>query len=216
MAEDIRVVIVEDQTELRDGLSVLIGGTAGYRVAGAYPSMEAVASEPVMVEPPHVALLDIVLPGASGIEGVSWFKTTYPTIHILMLSVYGDSDNVFEAICAGASGYLLKDTPPSKLLDAIREVRDGGAPMSPDVARRVVTMFQRVLSGRRDEVRSLTPREVEVLRLLADGHTYRSAAAALAVSPETIHFHVGNIYEKLHVASRSEAVLKAFRSGVLR
>ena len=211
---EIRVVIVEDQLDLRDGLAALINGTPGFRTTGAFGSMEqAIAS---LREEPDVALLDIGLPGASGIDGVRWFQATHPAVQLLMLSVYGDNDNVFEAICAGASGYLLKDTPPAKLLEAIREVREGGAPMSPDIARRVVTMFQTLQSAPRGDVKRLTPRELEVLRLLAEGHTYRSAAAALSVSPETIRFHVGNIYAKLHVDSRSEAVLKAFRSGLLR
>jgi DNA-binding NarL/FixJ family response regulator len=131
-----------------------------------------------------------------------------------MLTVYSDNERIFEAICAGACGYLLKDTPPARLLDGIREARDGGSPMSPDVARKVVTMFQKTAPPRTDPHR-LTPRELDVLHLLADGHSYKTAAVAISLSQDTIRFHVRSIYEKLHVHSKSEAVLKAFRSGML-
>jgi DNA-binding NarL/FixJ family response regulator len=213
-SDEIRVALVEDQKPLRDGLAALIGGTPGYRVVGSFGSMEEALAR-IFWDRPDVALLDIELPGMSGIEGVRRLKTREPALQILMLTIYGDDEHVFEAICAGASGYLLKDTPPVKLLEAIHELRAGGAPMSPDVARRVVTMFQTVVPVRTNEP-VLTGREMDVLRLLAAGHTYKTAAADLSISPETIRFHVRNIYEKLHVESRSEAVLKAFRSGLLR
>jgi DNA-binding NarL/FixJ family response regulator len=139
----------------------------------------------------------------------------YPALKVLMLTVYADNEHIFEAICAGASGYLLKDTPPTKLLEAISELRDGGAPMSPEIARKVVTMFQKVAPPKREDHR-LSAREIEVLQLLADGHGYKTAAHSLSVSVDTIRFHVRNIYEKLHVHSKSEAVLKAFRNGILQ
>ena len=150
----------------------------------------------------------------SGIEGVRRLKASHPATHILMLTVHDDDHHIFEAICAGASGYLLKDTPPVRLVEAIREVHAGGAPMSPNIARRVVTMFQRIAPPR-DSPADLTRRELEVLRLLADGHSYKTAADALSVSLDTLRSHIRNIYDKLHVHSKSEAVLKAFKTGLL-
>lgn len=212
MPRNIRVGIVEDQKPAREGLAALIGGTSGFAITGSYGSVEA-ALEDLAVAAPDVLLLDIQLPGLSGIEGVRRFKALRPELQILMLTVYADNDHIFEAICAGACGYLLKDTPPTRLLEALREVREGGAPMSPEVARKVVTMFQKAAPPRGEH--ALSPRELEVLRLLADGHSYKTSAHALGLSEDTIRFHVRNIYEKLHVHSKSEAVLKAFRSGLL-
>jgi DNA-binding NarL/FixJ family response regulator len=214
MPKEITVAIVEDQQRTREGLAALIGGTRGYRIVGQFASMEE-ALRKLGWEPPDVALLDIGLPGMSGIEGVRRLKAQWPTLQILMLTVYADNEHIFEAICAGACGYLLKDTPPPKLLEAVRELCEGGAPMSPEIARKVVTMFQTVAPPKTEEHR-LSPRELEVLKLLADGHSYKTAAQVLSVSQDTIRFHIRHIYEKLHVHSKSEAVLKALRSGILR
>jgi DNA-binding NarL/FixJ family response regulator len=213
VAEPVRVAVVEDLEQTRRGLAALIGGTPGYRVMGAFGSMEE-ALRRLDGEPPDVALLDIGLPGMSGIEGVRRLKARHPGVQILMLTVYADNDHVFEAICAGACGYLLKDTPPTRLLEAIRELHEGGAPMSPEIARKTVTMFQRVAPPRSEDGR-LSARETEVLRLLAEGHSYKTAAAELNVSLDTIRFHVRHIYEKLHVHSKSEAVAAALRSGLV-
>lgn len=213
MTEPIRVAIVEDRKQTREGLAALIDGTPGYRTVGSYGSMEE-ALPRVKAAPPEVMLMDVGLPGMSGIEGVRVLKERLPDLQILILTVYGDDDHVFEAICAGAHGYLVKDTPPDRLLEAIRELRTGGAPMSPEVARKVVTMFQKIAPPRSEDHR-LSARELEVLKLLAEGHSYKTAAARLAVSLDTVRFHVRNIYEKLHVHSKSEAVVKALRSGML-
>jgi DNA-binding NarL/FixJ family response regulator len=214
MSKEIKVAIVEDQKHTREGLATLINGTPGYRIVGKFASMEEALAK-LEWEPPDVVLVDIGLPGMSGIEGVRRLKARWPTLLILMLTVYADDEHIFEAICAGACGYLLKDTPPPKLLDAIHELREGGAPMSPDIARKVVTMFQQVIAPKTEE-HHLSSRELEVLKLLADGHSYKTAADALSISLDTIRFHIRNIYEKLHVHSKSEAVLKALRSGLLR
>jgi DNA-binding NarL/FixJ family response regulator len=214
MERDVRVAIVEDQRGLRDGLVALIGGTEGFTLVGAYGSMEE-ALPRFETDPPDVLLADIGLPGMSGIEGVRLLKARFPALQILMLTVYADNEHVFEAICAGACGYLLKDTPPTKLLEALRELRQGGAPMSPEIARRVVEMFQRVAPPPPKAPHRLSPREVEVLKLLAAGHVYKTAAAELDLSLDTVRFHIRNIYEKLHVHSKSEAVLIALRSGIL-
>jgi DNA-binding NarL/FixJ family response regulator len=211
--DEIAVALVEDQKGARDALAALIAATAGYRVTGAYESMEA-AFPGIDRDPPHVVLADIGLPGMSGVEGVRILRERHPDLQILMLTVYDDRGHVFEAICAGACGYLLKDTPPGRLLEAIREVHAGGAPLSPEIARKVVAVFRSTAPPPREDCR-LSPRETEVLRLFAEGHSYKTAADALSVSTDTVRFHIRKIYDKLHVHSKSEAVLKAFRTGLL-
>lgn len=213
-AADIRVAIVEDQRRTREGLGALIAGTPGLRVCGAYGSMEQ-ALTGLGAAPPDVMLMDIGLPGMSGIDGVRRLRERWPALRILMLSVHGDDDHVFEAICAGACGYLLKDTPPHKLLEAIAQVHGGGAPMSPDVARRVLVMFQRFAPPHGVE-HDLTARELDVLRQLSAGLGYKQIAAALQMSLDTVRFHLRNIYGKLHVHSKSEAVMAAVRRGIVR
>lgn len=215
MNGDVRVAIVEDQRGLRDGLSAMIGGTPGFALVGAFGSMEDALVE-LEVDPPDILLADIGLPGMSGIEGVKRLKARFPALQIVMLTVYADSDRVFAAICAGACGYLLKDTPPTRLLEALRELREGGAPMSPEIARQVVEMFQKTAPPPATAPHRLSSREVEVLKLLAEGHVYKTAAAELDLALDTVRFHVRNIYEKLHVHSKSEAVLVALRQGILR
>ena len=211
---EIRLAIVEDQEQTRQGLAILLGGMPGCRLIGAFESMERALRE-LKNEPPDVALLDIQLPGMSGIEGVRQLKKIFPSLQVLMLTVFADNDHVFEAICAGASGYLLKDTPPERLTEAIRELHAGGAPMSPEIARKVVGMFGKVAPPRKEEHR-LSPREVELLKLLAEGHSYKTAAKALSISIDTVRFHIRNIYDKLHVHSKSEAVILALRQGIVR
>ena len=211
---EIRLAIVEDQEQTREGLAILLRGMPGCRLVGAFESMERALRE-LKNEPPHVALLDIQLPGMSGIEGVRLLKERFPDLQVLMLTVFADNDHVFEAICAGASGYLLKDTPPERLTEAIRELHAGGAPMSPEIARKVVGMFGKVAPPRKEEHR-LSPREVELLKLLAEGHSYKTAAKALSISIDTVRFHIRNIYDKLHVHSKSEAVIQALRQGIVR
>jgi DNA-binding NarL/FixJ family response regulator len=211
--DEIRVALVEDQASTREALTTLIDGTPGYRMVGAYESMEA-ALVGLPKQVPDVLLSDIGLPGISGVEGVRRLKERLPELQILMLTVYDDRDHVFEAICAGACGYLIKDTPPPRLLAAIRELHGGGAPLSPEIARKVVNVFQKTAPPEPDQ--RLSPRETEVLRLFADGHSYKTAADALSVSTDTVRFHIRKIYDKLHVHSKSEAVLKAFRRGLLQ
>ena len=211
--KEIKVAIVEDQKQTREGLAALIGGTRGLRTVGAWASMEE-ALPRIQRDTPHVLLMDINLPGISGIDGVERVKAVLPAVQILMLTIYDDNDRVFDAICAGACGYLLKDTPPSKLVEALREAHEGGAPMTAEIARKVVTMFQSTTRKKTDH--RLSARELEVLKLLADGHTYKTAADTLSVSVDTMRFHTRNIYNKLQVHSKSAALLKAFRTGILR
>jgi DNA-binding NarL/FixJ family response regulator len=213
MTAEIRVAIVEDLQRTRTLLATFIDAAGDCRIIGSFTSMEE-ALPALDGQPADVVLADIGLPGMSGIEGVRRLKTASPDTQVLMLTVYDDNAHIFEAICAGASGYLLKDTPPDRVLGAIRELRAGGAPMTPEIARKVVAMFQRVAPPRDDSER-LSPREVEVLKLLADGHSYKTAADALKVSIDAVRFHIRHIYDKLHVHSKSEAVLKAFKSGIV-
>jgi DNA-binding NarL/FixJ family response regulator len=208
----IRVMLVEDQPRLREGLALLIDGTPGLHTAGSFGCMED-ALRGLAAARPDVAMVDLGLPGMSGIEGTRAIREQAPLTHVLILTVHDDDAHVFEAICAGASGYLLKDTPPPQLLAAIRELASGGAPMSPAIARRVVSTFHKVAPPVADQ--RLSPRETEVLDLLAQGHSYKTAAAALAVSIDTVRFHVRHIYDKLHVHSKSAAVRTALRHGLI-
>jgi DNA-binding NarL/FixJ family response regulator len=203
----IRVAIIEDEREIRECLTLLVNGTEGYSCTGSYRSMEE-ALEKISRHVPDVVLSDIGLPGMSGIEGVRLLKERHPDLLVLMLTVYDDDERIFDAMCAGACGYLLKKTPPARLLDSLREVVAGGAPMSPEVARRVIALFREVRPPERAEYH-LTPHETRLLKLFVEGHNYKTAAAELHVSVNTVNFHVRSIYDKLQVHSRSEAVVKA-------
>ena len=209
----IQVAIVEDQREIREGLALLIGTSLGFRCVGAWRTMEeAVAA--VGARPPDVLLVDLELPGMSGIEGIRILKEQHPTLPLLVLTVYDDDDRIFHAVCAGACGYLLKKTPPGRLLEAISEAVEGGSPMSPAVARRVLELFRQHRPPEQS-AHELTPHQVRLLRLFVEGHNYKSAAVELRVSVNTIAFHVQQIYGKLQVHSKSEAVAKALRAGIL-
>jgi DNA-binding NarL/FixJ family response regulator len=164
--------------------------------------------------PPDVALLDIGLPGMSGIAGIEPLKARYPSVLVLMITVHDDDERIFEAMCAGACGYLLKKTPPETLVESVREVMAGGAPMSPEVARRVVELFRRFQPPKRADYH-LTPYELRVLGMLVDGHNYKTAAAELGLTVHAVSFHMRHVYEKLRVHSKSEAVAKALRQGLL-
>jgi len=209
----IRVAIVEDDRATREGLAMLIDGTPGYRSVGKYRSVEEALSSTGR-ETPHVLLLDIHLPGMPGSEGIGPLKEKYLSVQILMLTINADEDNVFESICNGACGYLLKNTPPAKLLEAISETHSGGAPMSPEIARKVVSLFQKTGPPEKlDE--QLTPQEMRLLKLLVEGNTYQGAADLLKISIHTARNYIRNIYDKLHVHSKSEAVTKALRSRII-
>lgn len=209
-----KAAVIEDQREIREGLQALIDGTAGYSCTGAFRSMEE-ALPGIAHEMPAVILVDIGLPGISGIEGIPLLRERYPEARILVLTIYDDDDRIFSALCAGACGYLLKKTPPARLLECLKEAVEGGGPMSPEVAGRVIKLF-RDFRPRGQTDHDLTPHEVRLLGLLAEGHNYKTAAAELKVSVNTISFHMKHIYEKLHVHSKSEAVAKALRVGIVR
>ena len=207
------VAIIEDRTEIRDGLARLIAQTEGFECSGAYRSMEeALAKLPENL--PDIVLSDIGLPGMNGIEGVRILKEKYPNLLVLMLSVYDDNDRIIEAICAGASGYLLKNTSTAKLIASIKEVLSGGAPMSPEIARRVMELFRQNPPPKQVEY-DLTPHESRLLKMLVEGHNYKTAAATLGLSVNTISFHMRHIYEKLQVHSKSEAVAKALKHRIV-
>jgi DNA-binding NarL/FixJ family response regulator len=207
----IRVAVIEDQRRTREGLVALISGSPGMRIVGQFSSGED-ALERIATLQVDVVLLDLGLPGISGIEVVGRLRELLPHLPILILTIHGEHRYVFDALCAGACGYLLKDVEPDRLLGAIRELHAGGAPMSPEVARRVVLMFQKFAPPRPEDP-PLSDRAMEVLRLLAEGHSYKTTADKLGVSVDAVRFHVRNIYEQLHVHSKSEAVTKALKSG---
>jgi len=209
-----KVAIVEDLREIREGLGRLIGATPGYRCTGIYGSMEE-ALEKIPYNLPDIVLSDIGLPGIDGIEGIRILKERHPELLILMLTVYDDNERIFDALCAGACGYLLKKTPSTKLIDCLKEASEGGSPMSPEVARRVITLFREVRPPARVDY-ELTPHETRLLRMLVEGHSYKTAAAELNVSVNTVKFHLRHIYEKLQVHTKSEAVAKALRHGLTR
>jgi DNA-binding NarL/FixJ family response regulator len=209
----ISIVLVEDDRRIREGLRVLLEGTSGFSCINAWRSMEEALAHhwnPI----PAVALIDIGLPGISGIEGLTLLRERYPAVALVVLTVFHDDERIFNALCAGACGYLLKGTPPARILESIREVVAGGAPMSPEIARRVVNLFRTVRPPEQSDY-SLTPHELRILKLLVDGHSYKSAASEMDTTFHTIAFHVQNIYQKLQVHSKSEAVAKALRSRLI-
>jgi DNA-binding NarL/FixJ family response regulator len=207
------VATIEDRREIREGLATLIDDTPGFHCVGRYRSMEE-ALDGFRIRPADLALVDIELPGMSGLEGMRLLREQYPKMLLLMLTVYDDDERIFEALCVGACGYLLKKTPPARLIESLREAIDGGAPMSPDVARRVIRLFRDVRPPEKSDY-DLTPHEIRLLKLMVDGHSYKSAATLLHVTPHTVSFHLRRIYEKLEVHSKSEAVAKALRSRLV-
>ena len=209
----LRVVIIEDEREVRDGLALLINGTQGLRCEKSYRSMEDALSR-IDGDAPDVVLTDLRLPGMSGIDGIRALRERFPQVPILALTIYDSDAQVFDALCAGASGYLLKNTPPGRLLESLEDVARGGAPMSPEVARRVVRLFHAFRPPARAEY-NLTPQQNELLRLLVDGHHKKTAAHEMGISVNTVSFHLKNIYEKLQVHSKSEAVAKALRERII-
>lgn len=213
-ATPLKVAIIEDMRGIRESLALLIDGTPGYRAVGAFRSMEEALLQ-LDRALPDVALVDIGLPGMSGLEGISRLKEQYPHLHILMLTVYDDDERIFQALCAGACGYLLKKTPPRILLESLSEAASGGAPMSPEVARRVITLFREFRPPAQADY-ELSPHETRLLKLLVEGHNRKTAATVLGVSVNTVAFHMKRIYEKLQVHSRSEAVAKALRHRIVR
>ncbi len=208
----IRVTIVEDDDEIRNGLCWLLNHSQDFACMGTCRNC-AEALKGIEENTPDVILMDIGLSGKSGIECAQTIKDIYPRVEILMVTVYTDDEKVFQSIRNGAVGYILKNTSPEKLLDAIREAHRGGAPMSPEIARKVIKYFRG--SDATELTAPLSDREIEVLQCLVDGHSYKSIAENLFISVHTVRFHLHNIYEKLHVRSRAELVAKTVRSKLL-
>jgi DNA-binding NarL/FixJ family response regulator len=211
--DQINVTLIEDERDVREGLTVLINGSPGFRCAAAFRTMED-ALRSIGGRVPDVVLTDIGLPGMSGIDGTKVLKERYPNLPVVALTVYDDDDDVFAALCAGASGYLLKNTTPVRLLESLKEVASGGAPMSPSIAHRVIRLF-RNFRPPETSTHNLTSQETQLLKLIVDGHTYKTAAGELNIAVRTVSFHLQNVYRKLQVHSKTEAVAKALREHLV-
>ncbi len=205
----IKVAIVDDDEGIRTSLAALIRRASALKLAGDYPDAETALKE-IPRHPPDVVLMDINLPGIKGVECVRQLKSAMPGVQFLMLTVYEDSDSLFNSLKAGASGYLLKRTASARLLEAIRDVHGGGSPMTPQLARRVVQFFSKPAEGELS-VSRLTPGEREFLNQLANGYAYKEIADRMKISIDTVRSYVRTVYEKLHVHSRTEAVVKYLR-----
>lgn len=205
----IKVAIVEDNEKIREGLAALIDGSEGFQCTAAYETAEE-ALRHLRVYNPDVVLMDIQLPKMSGIECVARLKEQGSEAQIMMLTVYEDDDKVFKSIVAGATGYILKRTPPVELLEAIRDLHEGGSPMSDQIARKVVKAFQEMGKSSK-ETENLSDRELEILSYLAKGYQDKEIAEHFFLSIKTVRTHLRNIYQKLHVRSRTEAVLMYLR-----
>ena len=206
----IKVAIVEDNSALRLSLEQLFSKTQGMQCVASLSNLMNVLSEFKKSEP-DIVLMDIGLPGISGIEGVRTVKSNFETIQVLMFTVFEDDEKIFDAIRAGASGYLLKKTPPEDIIEAVKELHEGGAPMSPSIARKVIHAFQSQPSQAITDYQ-LTGREKEILYSLVDGLSYKKIAEKYFVSISTIRTHISNIYQKLHVNSKSQAVAKVLQN----
>lgn len=214
-----RLILYEDNAGLRASLGQFLAGAPGLVLVGAFGSCAQAGPDARRLRP-DVVLMDIDLPGCSGIEGLRQVKAAAPATHVVMLTVFDDNDRVLDAICAGADGYLLKKTPPARLLDAIAEVQAGGAPLTPAVARQVLRLFPRPGAPVRPPhpapapAPDLSARELEVLGLLVEGYSYKMLADKCFISLDTVRSHIKKIYEKLHVRSATAAVSKALRDGL--
>lgn len=205
---NISVAIVEDDPDIRAMLSFIVDRSPGYSCNQSFFDCESAIPE-IVKTPPDVVLMDIGLPHMSGIEGVRILKEALPETDFMMLTIQDDDDSVFNSLCAGATGYLLKDTPPAELLQSIKEVREGGSPMSSTIARRITESFRPATTS------PLTKRESEILEKLCDGGNYKAIAEALFISGNTVRAHIKSIYRKLHVTSRAQAVRTALRNKLI-
>lgn len=208
----INVIVYEDNARLRESLLLLLENDTTYHVVGAYANCNHVQAD-IIKDNPHLVIMDIDMPGVNGIEGVRTIKENSPEVKVIMHTVFEDDSRIFDSICAGADGYMLKNTSPSKLLDSLKEVMEGAVPMSPFVAKRVFQHF-RTLEITPDY--NLTKREKEILELLVKGNSYKMIAAELMISIDTVKKHLQNTYHKLHVSCGTEAVAKAIRQKIVK
>lgn len=207
--EEIKVTLVEDNDKIRNGLAMLINGSDGYACVSTYSNGED-ALKTIPIDRPDVVLMDINLPGISGIECVEKLKEKLPDLQIMMITVYEEDEQIFKSLLAGASGYILKRTPPAELLEAIKELHEGGSPMSVQIARKVVDAFRKIGKSSK-ETENLSEREMEILSSVAKGFQDREIAEKYFLSVKTVRTHLRNIYKKLHVRSRTEAALVYLR-----
>jgi DNA-binding NarL/FixJ family response regulator len=210
---DLRIIVIEDLREIREGLAALINGTEGFKCVASFGSMETALAR-IERERPDAILTDLGLPGMSGTDGIPHLRQIFPEIPIVALTIYDNDTEIFNALCNGANGYLLKNTPPARLLEALKEVVEGGSPMSPAIASRVVNLFRTFRPPETVDC-GLTPQETELLKLLIEGHHKKTAAREMNISIHTVSFHLKNIYEKLQVHSKTEAVAKALREHII-
>ena len=212
---DIRVAIFEDRKLIRDAYEAIINGTPGFCCTGSFSNASDITHS-MQRSTPDVSLMDIEMPGMDGVEATQLIHERFPGVKVLIQTVFDDDEKVFKAICAGASGYILKSTTPSKLIESIAEVYNGGAPMSPGIASRVLRLFQKIApQAIATDEEDLSKREKEILSLMVDGYTFKEIAEKSFISYETVRTHVKSIYKKLHVASSTEAVDKALRQGIV-
>lgn len=209
----ISLVIYEDNVRLRDSLELLLSGDSGFVVAGAFSDCNAVTQQMKALRP-QLVIMDIDMPGMNGIEGVRRIKTDFPETKVIMYTVFDDDNRIFDCICNGADGYLLKNTAPLKLIQALQELAAGGVPMSPFVAQKVFQYFRTSKQDKADF--NLTPRETEILDLLVRGNSYKMIADKASISTDTVKKHLQNIYHKLHVNCGTEAVVKALQHKIVR
>ena len=210
----IKVVIFEDNRSLREGLAALIGGSFGFECAGAFPNCNHLLKN-IELTQPDVVLMDIEMPGLNGIDAVRIIKEEFPTVKVLMETIFDDDEKIFNSICAGAEGYILKNTSPAEIMQAIKEIYDGGSPMTPSIANRVLKMVKQKPETGTKEAFDLSPREIEIVNFLVKGMSYKMIAASCYISIETVNVHIKNIYKKLHVHSKSEAVAKAIKGRIV-
>lgn len=213
---NIKVTVFDDHKKVRDALGIIIKGTEGFEWGGGFPDCNNLMKD-VEKADPDVVLMDIEMPGMSGIDAVKILHEKFPHIKVIMQTAFDDDEKVFYSICFGASGYMLKSTPPAHMLEAIRDVYNGGAPMSPSIARKVLEMFQHHPPSAKtaDHDYRLSEREKQVLELLVKGQSYKMIGDALFISYETVRSHMKSIYDKLHVASMTEAVAKALQEKLV-
>jgi len=209
----LRIAIIEDERDIRESLAALINGTGGFQCVAKYGMMETALAS-VAKDGPDLILTDLGLPGLSGIEGIERLREILPSTPIVVLTIYDNDDQIFAALCNGASGYLLKNTTPARLLEALHDAANGGSPMSPAIASRVIKLFREFKPIDNASYR-LTPQETQLLKLLVEGHHKKTAAREMNISVHTVSFHLKNIYEKLQVHSKTEAVAKALREKVI-
>lgn len=210
----IKIVLYEDNSQLREGLFMLLNGSDGFLVVGAFGNPTNIIEQYNSLKP-DIILMDIDMPETSGLQGLQMLRQVSTDVKVLMLTVFDDNQHVFDAIKAGANGYILKKTPPAKLIEYIQEANTGGAPMSSSIATQVLKMFSSIQNtGNKQHDYNLSERETQVLQLLVNGYSYKMIASEMYIAIDTVRSHIKKIYEKLHVNSKSEAVAKAFKGNL--